>query len=144
VTNQTRNAEERMALRTAAEQCLAPVRRPDCPLTALAPEKRAHVEQVAQDCAHLFQRSSSCVEGRNGQLAFWHQHLRRIRPRRLKAPTAVQNYFAPSSDGTTRAERFFGAKPHDLFKYLLRKVPAPPQPAAKRPRPPPQPVLATA
>jgi hypothetical protein len=132
---------ERHALEAVAEPLLGPLRGPDGPFATLSAQERAHVEQVAQECADLFQRSSSCVEGRNGQLSFWHQHLRRLRPQRLQALTVVQNYFATRPDGTTAAERFFGAKPEDLFQWLLQRVRLPPRPAAKRPRPPPQPVL---
>lgn len=136
-----KTAAERHVLEATAEPLLEPLRGPHGPFAALSPQDRAHVEQAAWDCAHLFQRSSSAVEGRNGQLSFWHQHLRQLRPQRLQALTVVQNYLATRPDGSTAAERFFGAKPEDLFQWLLQRVRLPPRPATKRPRPPPQPVL---
>jgi hypothetical protein len=54
-------------------------------------EERAVIEAVAQEGAHLVQRSSSWVEGRNGQLAWRHPHLPCLRPRKLKALTGVHN-----------------------------------------------------
>jgi hypothetical protein len=103
-------------------------------LAALAGEQRAHVERVASECADLFQRSSSCVEGRNGQLSLKHHGLHRISASRLQALTVVHNFFLRRSDGTTAAERFFGAKPAVLFDQLLLRLPKPARPAANRPR----------
>ena len=47
---------------------------------------------MASDCAECFQRSSSGVQGRNGQLALHHQGRHRLSDRRLAALTAVHNY----------------------------------------------------
>jgi len=65
-------AETRHRLRALSRPLLEPLRQGDHPLQALAPALRAQVEQVAVDCADQFQRSSSCVEGRNGQLSLYH------------------------------------------------------------------------
>ncbi len=69
----------------------------------------AELEQLAVEWANLFQRSSSCVEGRNGQLSLCHHSLHRLRPKRLAALTVLANYFHRRRDGSTAAERFFGA-----------------------------------
>lgn len=105
-------------------------------LAALDPEQRARVERVASECADLFQRSSSCVEGRNGQLSLQHHGMHRISASRLQALTVVHNFFLRRPDGTTAAERFFGAKPDVLFDQLLLRLPMPARPAASRPRSP--------
>jgi hypothetical protein len=34
----------------------------------------------------------------------------------------VHNYYVKRSDGATAAERFFGAKPRELFEYLLDRL----------------------
>ena len=91
------------------------------------------VNRVAQECADLFQRSSSCVEGRNGHLSLLHHSLHRLRASRLEALTAVHNFFIQRPDGTTAADRFFGAKPADLFEWLLDHLDMPARPARKRP-----------
>jgi hypothetical protein len=101
-------------------------------LAALRPEQRAAVEAVVTDCADLFQRASSCVEGRNGQLSLRHHSLHNIAPTPLDALTAVHNYFLRRPDGTTAAQRFFGAPPADLFGFLLDHLDMPARPAAKR------------
>lgn len=103
-------------------------------LAALPPEKRDTLDRVVNECADLFQRASSCVEGRNGQLALHHHGIHRISPHRLEALTVVHNYFLERPDGTTAAERFFGAKPEPLFPWLLKHLPMPARPAPPRPR----------
>jgi hypothetical protein len=86
------------------------------------------LEQAARDCAQLFQRSSSCVEGRNAQLALRHQGIHRLSDRQLKASTVVHNYYIKRRDGTTAAGRFFEAKTNDLFEFLLNNVDYPSRP----------------
>jgi len=84
--------------------------------------------KVASECAQFFQRSSSCVEGRNAQLALRHQGLHRLSDKQLKAYTIIHNYYIKRQDGTTAAERFFSTKPNDLFEYLLNHVDYPVRP----------------
>lgn len=76
----------------------------------------------ALECAQVFQRSSSCVEGRNGQLSLKFHAFRRLNQQTLRVLTVLHNYFIKRADGTTAAERFFGQKPRDLFEWLLDKV----------------------
>jgi hypothetical protein len=122
-------ADTRPPLRALAER----LRTDAYPMLAgLAPDRRATVERVAQDCADIFQRSSSCVEGRNGQLSLRHHSLHSIAPARLEALTAVHNYFVQRRNGTTAAERFFGAKPADLFDWLLDHLDMPARPGKAR------------
>jgi len=123
-------AERRRVLRELAEQCLSRAR--DGPLSQLPLAERAELERLAVEWANLFQRSSSCVEGRNGQLSLCHHSLHRLRPQRLAALTVLANYFHHRRDGSTAAERFFAAPPSDLFEWLLSHVPAPPRPASRR------------
>ena len=120
---------------------LEPLRQPDHPLQALPPAERQRIEQVAGECADLFQRSSSAVEGRNGQLALHHHGHHRLSDRKLAALTALHNFHSRRPDGTTAAERFFGRAPEPLFEQVLARVPLPPRPARRRPRPPKVPYL---
>jgi hypothetical protein len=133
VAAQTTDREQRQRLQQQATELIAPLNAPGSPLTGLPPDEGALIEQVATESAPLFQRSRSCVEGRNGQLALHHHHLHRIRPRQLAALTTIHNYFIRRPDGTTPAERFFGSKPADLFEWLLDHVPMPARPARKKP-----------
>ena len=86
------------------------------------------LEKAARDCAQIFQRSSSCVEGRNAQLALRHQGIHRLSNRHLQALTVMHNYYIRRRDGTTAAERLFEAKPNDLFEFLLDRTDYPARP----------------
>jgi hypothetical protein len=135
VSEKMEDAEQRHTLQGKSAGLLAPLRARDGPLSGLNPEEVATVEEVALECAQLFQRSSSCVEGRNGQLALHHHRLHRISGRKLAALTTVHNYFVRREDGTTAAERFFGAQPRDLFEWVLDRADLPGRPAEKRTQP---------
>jgi len=131
-SKKAKSAVERARLREKAEALLLPLRSPDGPFSGIDPAEKELIERISEECVHLFQRSSSCVEGRNGQLSLRHHSLHRISDRKLSALTVAHNYFVKRSDRTTAAERFFGAKPNDLFKYLLNRVEIPGWPARKR------------
>jgi len=90
--------------------------------------KIEELDKAAKSCAQFFQRSSSCVEGRNAQLALRHQGIHRLSDRHLKASTVMHNYYIKRRDGTTAAERFYEAKPNDLFEFLLNNVDYPARP----------------
>ncbi len=135
------HAEPRQRLRALSTQLLEPLRQPAHPLQALSGAERARLEQVAGECADRFQRSSSAVEGRNGQLSLHHHGRHRLSDRKLAALTAVHNFHIRRADDTTAAERFFGRAHESLFAQVLQRVPLPPRPARRRPRPPSQPSL---
>jgi hypothetical protein len=135
VAEKAAEAPQRHALHQRAAELLAPLNSAASPFKGVTPADLHTIEQVAQECAELFQRSSSCVEGRNGQLALRHHSLHRIRDQKLAALTTVHNYFVQRSDGTTAAERFFGAKPGNLFDWVLERVDLPGRPAQKRSEP---------
>ena len=135
VSEKVEDAEQKHALQNHSEELLAPLRAQDGPSSGLTPKELTLIEALAQECAQLFQRSSSCVEGRNGQLALHHHRLHRISDRKLAALTSAHNYFVRRGDSTTAAERFFGAKPRNLFAWVLDRVDLPGRPAQKRAQP---------
>ncbi|WP_093028410.1 DUF6399 domain-containing protein [Thiocapsa roseopersicina] len=141
VVARSTSAETRHRVQAVSSALFDALRRADHPLQRLAPEDRARVEQVAGACADLFQRSSSCVEGRNGQLSLHHHGRHRLSDRKLAALTAVHNFHIRRADDTTAAERFFGRTHPALFEQLLLRVPLPPRPRRRRPRPPKRPYL---
>ena len=98
----------------------------------LAQSTREQMKVVAMNYAQLFQRSSSCVEGRNGYLSLRHHSLHKLSTRKLTVLTVLHNYYIQRSDKTTAAERFFEQKPKDLFGYLLGHIPYPARPAMRR------------
>lgn len=88
----------------------------------------------AREVATVFQRSSSCVEGRNGVLSLKHHGFHVLSSRTLGVLTVIHNYHIKREDGTTAAERFFGSKSADLFEHMLDKVPMLRRPRARRKR----------
>jgi hypothetical protein len=136
VAARSTGAATRQQVQALSTALLEPLRQPDHPLQTLAPEASARVGQVAGACADLFQRSSSCVEGRNGQLSLHHHGRHRLSDRKLAALTAVHNFHIRRADGTTAAERLFGRTHPPLFEQLLLRVPLPPRPRRRRARPP--------
>lgn len=89
------------------------------------------MERTVKECAELFQRSSSCVEGRNSQLSLRHHGMNRLSDRKLKALTVIHNYYLKRPDGTTAAERFYENRPIDMFEWLLGKMSQLPRPRSK-------------
>jgi hypothetical protein len=132
VAEKASTAEERHRLRELSEKILARARSPDGLWGTLSCEVRADLEGKAQLCAEYFQRSSSCVEGRNGQLSLKHHALHQFTSRKLKMLTVLHNYLIRRPDGTTAAERFYGRPPRDLFAWLLEHAPLPSRPRAGR------------
>lgn len=132
VVGRASGAEGRARLRASvAEVGLSMVERAAL-LADLDADDRALVEHVAEDCAQLFQRSSSSVEGRNGHLDLFHHGHHRLCARKLRALTAIHNDFKRRPDGATAAERFFEAEHADLFEWLLDRLEPLPRPAKQR------------
>jgi hypothetical protein len=132
VAEKASTAEERHRLRELSEKILARARSPDGLWGTLSCEVRADLEGKAQLCAEYFQRSSSCVEGRNGQLSLKHHALHQFTSRKLKMLTVLHNYLIRRPDGTTAAERFYGQPPRALFAWLLEHASLPCRPRAGR------------
>ncbi len=85
-----------------------------------------------KELAETFQRSSSCVEGRNGALSLNHHRFHRLNERSLRVLTIVHNFDVRRLDGTTAAERFFEAKHENLFESLVTDVAIPGKPQSQR------------
>jgi hypothetical protein len=131
VAGPSKSAQRRRQLLAVAESCQAEAR------AAAGWEPAggwAAAERWAREVAGWFARSSSAVEGRNGQLALRYHSLHRLPERKLQALTAIHNYWLKRGDGTTAAERFFGSKPADLFGYRMGQLPVPSWPAKRRPK----------
>jgi PIN domain nuclease of toxin-antitoxin system len=125
-------AKERHRRKEAADRILARARSPDGAWGTLTKEEQEDLEVKARECAAIFQRSSSCVEGHNGQLSLRHHGLHRLTARKLGALRALHNYMIQRSDGSTAAERFFGQRPQSLYAWLLERLPLPARPRQRR------------
>jgi hypothetical protein len=124
-----RNTEEKKRLQGLAASCLGKAWSEAGVLSGLGKEVQELIKRVCTEGVRRFVRSSSCVEGRNGQLSLHHHGCHALSPGKLKALTVLHNYFIERADESTAAERFFGQKPADLFTWLLERIPDPPRPA---------------
>jgi len=87
------------------------------------------LEAEAAQLADVFQRSSSNVAGRNGDLSLRNHELRGLdHPRQRACLTAVHSFLLVHRDGTTAAEQFLGQKPRSMFTAILESVELPPAP----------------
>ena len=141
VASRTQDRDKRHRLRTTLDLLTSELIFPGGIASRLDEHERQLLEKAAYDCADVFQRSSSCIEGRNGRLSLWEHAMRRLQPKKLAGLTVIHNYFIKRPDGTTAAERFFSAPPRDLFAWLLERLPMPSRPARRRPRPEKQPLF---
>lgn len=133
VAEKTKDIAQREQLKQKSEELIAAVQNKDSPIQQLSVAEQQTLDAVAWECVHLFQPSSSCVEGRNGQLALRHHALHRLSDQKLNALKVVHNFYLRRQDGTTAAERFFGQAPKELFSYILERIDLPGFPAKKRP-----------
>lgn len=107
---------------------LADEKRVDClrgcgAYACFSDEERAVMLEAATDMAQIFQRSSSCVEGRNGQLKLRYHNLHRLTKRKLNSLTVIHNFHIRRSDNTTPAQRFFKKSHALLFDTILKRMP---------------------
>ena len=132
VAQKTSGAQERERLRQLAFEILARARSPDGMWATLDTQLQAELEQKAQSCANIFQRSSSCVEGRNGHLSLKHHALHQLSERKLQVLTVLHNFMIRRPDNTMAAQRFYGTPPRDLFDWLLARLSSLARPRARR------------
>ncbi|MFT6147145.1 MAG: hypothetical protein ACJAV2_005042 [Myxococcota bacterium] len=95
-------------------------------------KEQKRLDALARECAEIFQRSSSCGEGRNGGLALAEHAGRQLPEKKLRGLTVVHNYAIRRATGITAAERFFGAAPSDLFDWMQTRFSGVPRPAQRR------------
>ncbi len=117
-----------VALRARIEALTTMLHAPGCVWPTLSAGSRQFLVHLAQDCVDLYQRASSCVEGRNGYLALRHHQMHALPDPTLQALTVVHNYVLTRADGTTSAERLFGQRHEVLFSHLCAVMPLPARP----------------
>jgi hypothetical protein len=125
-------SDEAKTLIALAEGCLRAHRSPDGVWGTLNETEQTDLLARARELATLFQRSSSCVEGRIGHLSLRHHGLHRLTTRKLGALRVPHNFVVQRRDATTAAERFFEARPESLMPWLLARMPMPNHPWRQR------------
>lgn len=123
-----KDSERKARVLEKSKELLAILDDQNGPLACYSQKDIKRLQEAAKQCSEIFQRSSSCVEGRNAQLSLRHHGIHRLSNRHLKALTIVHNYHMIDGAGTTPAERFFEAKHRNLFKWVLDNIDYPPRP----------------
>ena len=108
---ESKKEQERTDLKNKSEEMKNKIFTLGGELENLTINQKEEAEKTCANLVNIFQRSSSCVEGRNGVLSFRHHELHNITDRKRKVLTIIHNFFIQRSDGTTAAERFFEKKP---------------------------------
>ncbi len=100
----------------------------------ITPLIKRELEERAQYICSKFQRASSQVEGRNGQLSRINHNRRGIGSSRLKVLTVIHNFDTRAEDGTTPAERLTRnqVKFEPLFDYIIKNYKEIPIPRKNR------------
>lgn len=123
-----KTAELKSQIRQRAEELLLKLQGNDL-WSNIEPSEQERLKKAAKECAQFFQRSSSCLEGRNGYLSLRHHGLHHLSTRKLGALTVIHNYFIKRTDRSTAAERFFGQEHRNLFEHIMQKMPSISRPA---------------
>jgi hypothetical protein len=132
VSQRAASADLRAEVRAVVDRLTASLTAEGSPWRAWDAATQARVMGSVERCVELFVRTSSNVEGRNGQLSLHHHHTHRLTPALLKALTVIHNYVLTRRDGTTAAERFTGQKHDDLFTHLVSITPPPARPRVRK------------
>lgn len=128
VAEREKDIERKGLIQEKSEELTSLVSQRDGPFSSLCSERIALLQRTAKECAQIFQRSSSCVEGRNAQLSLRHHGIHRLSDKDLQAQTVTHNFYLKRVDGSTAAERFFEASHRDVFAHLLSKMDYPARP----------------
>jgi hypothetical protein len=122
VASKSNDKDEAIELRYIKNDLMAEYESRAGPFSLYTDQELDDMLHTAKECSTVFQRSSSAVEGRNGQLSLNYHNLHRLSDRKLACLTALHNFDTRRADGTTPAERFFEAEHGDIFEYLLKNV----------------------
>jgi hypothetical protein len=128
VAGKEKDIEKKLQISKLSQELLLILTQKDGAFSEYSKNDIKMFEKAAEECAQIFQRSSSCVEGRNAQLSLRHHGIHRLSNQCLKAQTIVHNYYNRNLDGTTPAEIFFNSIHTNLFEWLLVKMVCPARP----------------
>lgn len=123
-----KDIERKGIIKGKSDELMSLVSQRDSPFSSFSPERITVLQKIAEECAQIFQRSSSCVEGRNAQLSLRHHGIHRLSDKHLQAQTVIHNFYVKRNNGSTAAVRFFEAKHRDVFDSLLNRMDYPVRP----------------
>lgn len=120
-----RTEDERDSLRALWERLRAGLVADGSPWRTWDRARRGAVLDLVQSWVLLFPRSTSMLEGHNGQDALCQHQRHQLSDTFRKARLVLRNYVITRADDTTAAERLFGKKPGDLLEYLCARIKLP-------------------
>jgi len=88
----------------------------------LSQHKLDDILKLSKDLSGVFQRSSSCVEGRNGMLSQKFHSSRGFSAHQVEKFTYWGNFVTRRADNSTAAERFCGMKQRDICKMTFERL----------------------
>ena len=128
VAEKEKDEVRKTAIQRQSAKLLSVISQHEGLIPGVSPPKTTNLIQSAKECAQFFQRSSSCVEGRNAQLSLRHHGKHRLSDIHLQAQTVIHNFHIKREDNTTPAFRFFEAKHGNVFDHLLNNMDYPARP----------------
>ena len=131
IAQREKDSERKEKIRQSSQKLLSVLKDKTGSLSEFDDYEINSMVRTAKECAGFFQRSSSCVEGRNAQLSLHHHSMHRLSDRKMKGLTIIHNYYLKRPDGTTAAERFFENKPINMFEWLVKNMPLPARPRSR-------------
>jgi len=131
VTQKEKDPEQKWKIRQKSQELLSILTNKTGPFSESDDCEIDAMIRIAKECAGIFQRSRSCVEGRNAQLSLHHHGMHRLSNRKMKGLTVIHNFYLKRPDGTTAAERFFENKPINMFEWLVENMPLPARPRSR-------------
>ena len=87
IAQKEKDPEQKEKIRQRSQELLSVLKERNGPLSESDDCKIDRMVRTAKECAGLFQRSSSCVEGRNAQLSLHHHGMHRLSDRKMKGLT---------------------------------------------------------
>ena len=128
IAEKEKDEVRREGIQRQSDKLLAVIGQQDGAIEGLTRHKTDILIKSAKECAQFFQRSSSCVEGRNAQLSLRHHGIHRLSDTHLQAQTIIHNFHIKREDDTTPAMRFFESEHGNLFDHLLTNMDYPARP----------------
>lgn len=89
VAEKEKDLEQKQQIKQKSQELLSVFYKKQGVFTHCTVETYQLVENCAKECTQIFQRSSSCVEGRNAQLSLRHHNLHRYRSNKLQELTHI-------------------------------------------------------
>jgi hypothetical protein len=121
VAMQAKTAEKRRRIQEIAKRCREQALA-SYALACLSQRELDDILKFSKALSDIFQRSSSCAEGRNGMLAQKFHSSRGFSAHQIEKFTYWANFVARRADQSTAAERFFRIPQRDICRLTHERL----------------------